>query len=61
MDYVAGYFALNDVSARDYQFFTSQWTIGKTFDTFAPMGPALVTRDSVPDPHDLNIRLSDRR
>ena len=57
MDYVAGYFALNDVSARDYQFFTSQWTIGKTFDTFAPMGPALVTRDSVPDPHDLNIRL----
>ena len=57
MDYVAGYFALNDVSARDYQFFTSQWTIGKTFDTFAPMGPALVTRDSVPNPHDLNIRL----
>ena len=57
MDYVAGYFPLNDVSARDYQFFSSQWTIGKTFDTFAPMGPALVTQDSVPDPHNLRIRL----
>jgi 2-keto-4-pentenoate hydratase/2-oxohepta-3-ene-1,7-dioic acid hydratase in catechol pathway len=46
----------NDVSARDYQFFTSQWTIGKTFDTFGPMGPALVTSDEIPDPAGLEIR-----
>jgi acylpyruvate hydrolase len=58
LSFVAGYLAINDVSARDYQFFTSQWTIGKTFDTFAPMGPALVTTDEVPDPHNLNIRLT---
>ncbi len=56
--YVAGYLAFNDVSARDFQNRTSQWTIGKTFDTFAPMGPALVTADEIPDPHNLNIRLS---
>jgi 2-keto-4-pentenoate hydratase/2-oxohepta-3-ene-1,7-dioic acid hydratase in catechol pathway len=37
---------------------TSQWTMGKTFDTFAPMGPALVTADEIPDPHDLDIRLT---
>lgn len=57
LDYVAGYMPVNDVSARDYQSRTSQWTMGKTFDTFAPMGPALVTRDEVPDPHNLAIRL----
>ena len=44
--------------ARDYQNRTSQWTIGKTFDTFAPMGPALVTADEVPDPHNLDIKLT---
>lgn len=55
---VAGYMAFNDVSARDYQLRTSQWTIGKTFDTFAPCGPALVTADEVPDPHALDIRVS---
>lgn len=55
--YVAGYLPINDVSARDYQSRTSQWTMGKTFDTFAPMGPALVTADEVPDPHNLAIRL----
>ena len=38
LDYVAGYTVVNDVSARDYQTRTSQWTMGKTFDTFAPMG-----------------------
>ena len=58
LDYVAGYLPINDVSARDYQNRTSQWTMGKTFDTFAPMGPALVTADEVPDPHHLSIRLT---
>jgi 2-keto-4-pentenoate hydratase/2-oxohepta-3-ene-1,7-dioic acid hydratase in catechol pathway len=58
LDYVGGYIAFNDVSARDFQMRTSQWTIGKTFDTFAPTGPALVTADEVPDPHDLGIRVS---
>ena len=58
MDYVVGYTIINDVSARDYQNRTSQWTIGKTFDTFGPMGPALVTRDEVPNPHELSIKLT---
>ncbi len=57
LDYVAGYLNVNDVSARDYQTRTSQWTMGKSFDTFAPMGPALVTADNMPDPHNLAIRL----
>jgi acylpyruvate hydrolase len=55
---VAGYLPVNDVSARDYQMRTSQWTIGKTFDTFAPMGPALITADEVPDPHNLDLRVT---
>lgn len=58
LQYVAGYLPFHDVSARDYQMRTSQWVIGKTFDTFGPMGPALVTADEIPDPHNLNIRLS---
>jgi 2-keto-4-pentenoate hydratase/2-oxohepta-3-ene-1,7-dioic acid hydratase in catechol pathway len=58
LSYVAGYLPINDVSARDYQSRTSQWTMGKTFDTFAPMGPALVTSDEVPDPHNLGIKLT---
>ena len=58
LEYVAGYVPVNDVSARDYQRRTSQWTIGKTFDTFAPMGPALVTADEIPDPHDLDIQVT---
>lgn len=58
LDYVAGYLPFNDVSARDYQQRTSQWTVGKTFDTFGPMGPALVTADEISNPHDLDIRLS---
>ncbi len=58
MSYVAGYLPINDVSARDYQTRTSQWTMGKTFDTFAPMGPALVTADEIADPQDLDIRLT---
>ena len=54
---IAGYTILNDVSARDWQFRTSQWFIGKTFDTFGPMGPAVVTADEVGDPHVLDISL----
>jgi acylpyruvate hydrolase len=57
MDYVAGYTIVNDVSCRDYQLKTGQWMIGKTFDTFAPMGPYLVTRDEIADPHNLEISL----
>ncbi len=59
MQYVAGYCVGHDVSARDWQFKgeTKQWMSGKTFDTFAPVGPDLVTADEVPDPHSLPIRL----
>jgi acylpyruvate hydrolase len=56
--YVGGYLPFNDVSARDFQHRTSQWTIGKTFDTFGPLGPALVTVDEVPDPQNLAITVS---
>ncbi len=56
LSYVAGYMPLNDVSARDWQNRTSQWVIGKTCDTFCPMGPALVTADEVPDPQNLHLR-----
>jgi 2-keto-4-pentenoate hydratase/2-oxohepta-3-ene-1,7-dioic acid hydratase in catechol pathway len=57
-DYVFGYTIFNDVSARDFQMATSQWVMGKTFDTFAPFGPAIVTADEVPDPHALDISLT---
>ena len=56
-EHVFGYTILHDVSARDYQLATSQWMIGKTFDTFCPMGPAIVTADEIPDPHNLHISL----
>ena len=56
LDYVAGYMPLNDVSARDWQNRTSQWVIGKTPDTFCPMGPALVTADEIPDVQNLWLR-----
>lgn len=56
-DHVFGYTNLNDVSARDFQEATSQWMIGKTFDTFAPIGPAIVTADEIPDPHALDIQM----
>jgi len=58
LDFVAGYTIFNDVSARDYQKRTSQWMIGKSFDTFGPMGPALVTADEIPDPHRLELSLT---
>jgi 2-keto-4-pentenoate hydratase/2-oxohepta-3-ene-1,7-dioic acid hydratase in catechol pathway len=57
MNHVFGYTILNDVSERRYQMATSQWMIGKTFDTFAPMGPWLVTADEIADPHALDISL----
>jgi 2-keto-4-pentenoate hydratase/2-oxohepta-3-ene-1,7-dioic acid hydratase in catechol pathway len=57
-DYVFGYMNCNDVSARDFQMAVSQWTMGKNFDTFAPMGPWLVTADEIPDPHNLAITLT---
>lgn len=58
LNYVAGYMVGHDVSARDYQLEKpgGQWTMGKTFDTFAPIGPDLVTTDEVFDPHNLGIR-----
>src|SRR6267378_2269127 len=57
LDYVLGYTAFNDVSARDFQFADGQWQRGKSCDTFAPMGPAIVTADEIPDPHKLAIKL----
>jgi 2,4-didehydro-3-deoxy-L-rhamnonate hydrolase len=56
MDYVVGYTIVNDVSARDLQFAEGQWTRAKSLDTFCPLGPALVTKDEIPDPHALEIR-----
>ncbi|MGV3723033.1 MAG: fumarylacetoacetate hydrolase family protein [Actinomycetota bacterium] len=58
MQYVAGYTCGHDVSARDYQIKRGggQWMVGKTFDTFAPLGPVLVTADENIDPHNLPIR-----
>jgi len=55
--HIFGYTIVNDVSGRDYQRATTQWLMGKTFDTFAPMGPWIVTADSIPDPHNLDISL----
>lgn len=55
---IAGYTIFNDVSARDYQKRTNQWMLGKSFDTFGPMGQALVTPDEVPDPYALDLELT---
>ncbi len=55
LDYVAGYCNGNDVSARDLQFRSSQWLLGKSCDHFAPMGPYLVTADEISDPDNLEI------
>jgi len=56
-EHIFGYMCLNDVSARDFQLATSQWLMGKTFDTFAPTGPWITTADEIEDPHNLGIRL----
>jgi 2-keto-4-pentenoate hydratase/2-oxohepta-3-ene-1,7-dioic acid hydratase in catechol pathway len=58
LEYVLGYTAANDVSARDWQkqWGGSQWCRGKSFDTFCPLGPAIVTADELPNPHTLRIQ-----
>src|SRR5207249_4046306 len=57
LDYVAGYTIINDVSARDLQFADGQWVRAKSFDTFAPMGPYLVTKNTLGDADGLAIEL----
>ena len=56
--HVFGYTIVNDVSARDIQLATSQWTLGKSFPSFCPLGPSIVTADEVADPHALDISLT---
>ncbi len=55
-DHIFGYTCFNDVSARDIQFKDRQWTRGKSFDTFAPIGPCITTAQQMGDPRDLRIR-----
>jgi len=55
-NHVFGYLVANDVSARDWQFHSPTFTIGKSFDTHGPIGPWIVTSDEIPDPHQLDIR-----
>lgn len=57
MDYVFGYTVINDVSARDCRR-SGQWIVSKGQDTFAPMGPILVTKDEIENPHNLNLSLT---
>ena len=54
-DHIFGYMILNDVSARDIQFKDGQWTRGKILDTFAPVGPCIVSKDEIGDPHNLRM------
>jgi 2-keto-4-pentenoate hydratase/2-oxohepta-3-ene-1,7-dioic acid hydratase in catechol pathway len=54
--HVFGYFVANDVSARDWQFHTPTFTMGKSFDTHGPIGPWIVTADDIADPHTLDLR-----
>jgi len=56
-DHIAGYCVFNDVTARDWQRRTSQWALGKSFDTFGALGPWIVTVDEVADPHDLVVEV----
>src|SRR5258706_6567143 len=58
LEYVLGYTCCNDVSARDWQLKRGggQWSRGKTFDTFSPLGPCLVTADEIPNPNTLRLR-----
>lgn len=58
LDYVAGYTVVNDITARDMQKRTIQWLQGKTLDRSLPMGPCLVTKDEIKDPHALDISLT---
>jgi 2-keto-4-pentenoate hydratase/2-oxohepta-3-ene-1,7-dioic acid hydratase in catechol pathway len=57
-EHVYGYTVVNDVSARDVQFATSQWSMSKSFLTFCPLGPSIVTADEIADPHQLAVSLS---
>jgi 2-keto-4-pentenoate hydratase/2-oxohepta-3-ene-1,7-dioic acid hydratase in catechol pathway len=57
LEHVLGYVNFNDVSARDFQFKDGQWQRGKSCDTFAPFGEYIATKDEIPDPHVLRIRL----
>ncbi len=57
-EHVYGYTIVNDVSARDIQMSTSQWSLAKSFPTFCPTGPSIVTADEIADPHQLAISLS---
>ncbi len=57
LDYVFGYTIINDISARDCRR-AGQWIVSKGQDTFAPMGPILVTKDDIPNPHNLNLSLT---
>jgi 2-keto-4-pentenoate hydratase/2-oxohepta-3-ene-1,7-dioic acid hydratase in catechol pathway len=57
-EHVAGYTIMNDVTARDMQHGDKQWFRGKSCDTFAPLGPWIVTPDEIPDPHALDISLT---
>ncbi len=54
-DYIAGYTIMNDVSGREAQFGDGQWFRGKSFDTFAPLGPAIVTPDEIPEIGDITL------
>ncbi len=56
LDHVFGYCCANDVSARDLQFGDGQWVRGKSLDTFCPLGPWIVTKDEIVDPHSLGIK-----
>jgi len=56
LDYVYGYTIINDASARDFQFHTSQWGAGKAGDTLAPVGPYIADRTEIPDPHVLDLK-----
>jgi 2-keto-4-pentenoate hydratase/2-oxohepta-3-ene-1,7-dioic acid hydratase in catechol pathway len=53
---IAGYTICNDVTVRDWQFRTPTWTIGKSFDTHGPLGPWIVTKDEIADPHNLSLK-----
>jgi 2-keto-4-pentenoate hydratase/2-oxohepta-3-ene-1,7-dioic acid hydratase in catechol pathway len=57
-DHIFGYMIINDISARDIQFADGQWVRGKSFDTFAPCGPYLVTADEIENPQNLDIKLT---
>lgn len=56
-DVIGGYFIANDMTARDWQFASPTFTLGKSFDTHGPTGPWIVTTDEIPDPHALDMRL----